>query len=59
MIGLAVSGATMGIGALVSATSEAVARQPEASSELTKVMNSGIYACVGLAVGTIAISFFF
>jgi|GEM_PF-4643276 len=59
MIGLAVSGATMGIGALVASTSEGVARQPEASSELTKIMNSGIYACVGLAVGTIAVSFFF
>jgi F0F1-type ATP synthase membrane subunit c/vacuolar-type H+-ATPase subunit K len=59
MIGLAVSGAATGIGVLASSAFESIARQPEASPEITAAMNTGIYACVGLAVGTFAISFFF
>lgn len=59
MIGLAAFGATAGIGSLVSSATEGIARQPEAADELTPAVNAGIYACVGIVAGTIAVSFFF
>ena len=59
MVGIAVFGATVGIGSLVSKTAESIGRQPEVSDKLIKAMNSGILACASLAVGAMAISFFF
>ncbi|MGM0431195.1 MAG: hypothetical protein ACQEQU_00615 [Spirochaetota bacterium] len=49
-LGLAVFGATAGIGALVSSGLEGMARQPEASDELQSAMNAGILACCALGV---------
>ncbi len=53
-IGLAVSGTAAGIGILVAATVESIARQPEAADSLNASMNTGIIACVGLVIGAIA-----
>ena len=58
-IGLAISGVAAGIGVIGAATTEAIARQPEASESIMRAMNTGVYACVGIAAFAIITTYFF
>lgn len=58
-IGLAVSGIAAGIGVIGSAAAEGIARQPEASESIMRAMNTGVYACVGIAALAVAATYFF
>ena len=59
MIGTSVFGAALAIGSLTSTALEAMARQPENSTNLMSAQKAGIYACLGLVAGVIFISLTF
>ncbi len=58
-IGIAVSGAAIGIGTLVASALDGIARNPELESKLTNTMYTGIIACAGLALGAMAVTIAF